>query len=256
MKEKNKWEQTHGNIGYEAKVFALLDSRIVLCKFEEELSKLNDKEEQIRVLIPGCGSNVNLQVCCRNVFGDKAILYALDWSQEAIAISKRKTDELGISVNYINQSYYEMTLEPCFFDVIVMSNAIVSESFENNVAAISNFVNLLKPNGVLMGLLPSPFNMFDYALMNKDANHWLVDGTVNVMERRIFEQQFGSQRFFTPLELYVELKKNSCQIDNFELFFYDADEFAGQISKLYNISFNREFCFWGYFIKSRKKEIC
>ena len=252
MNEKKIWEEAHGN-GYTNKVFSLLDSKLVLDKFQQELLHFRNDVDCIKVLIPGCGSNVNLQLCCDKVFGEKVVIYALDWSKEAIEKSKEKTNSLGIHVNYLNQSYYDLKIEPSFFDIIIMSNAIVSDSYENNVAAIANLIGVLKSGGTLLGLLPSPFNMLDYALTNSDAREWLVDGTVNVNERRIYEKNFSNQRFFSPLELYILLKKNNCIIDKFELFFYDDDDFAKQISNLYKIRYNNDYCFWGYFINVKKK---
>lgn len=251
MDEREIWEETHGKLGYSNKVFSLLDSNLVLNKFTQELMPFQNKTE-MKVLIPGCGSNVNLQLCCHNVLGDKTSIYALDWSKVAIDISKRKTDMLGINVRYINQSYYDLSLNPSFFDIIIMSNAIVSESHENNVTALTNLTNLLKPGGSLLGLFPSPFNMLDYALTNDDAKEWLIDGTVNVKERRIYEKKFGCQRFFSPLELYILIKKINCHVENFELFFYDDENFANQIASLYNLKCNSNFCFWGYFINFKK----
>lgn len=251
MDEREIWEETHGKFGYSKKVFSLLDSSLVINKFTQELMPFQNKAE-MKVLIPGCGSNVNLQLCCNKVLGNNTFIYALDWSKEAIDISKRKTDILGIEVKYINQSYYDLSLNPSFYDIIIMSNAIVSESHENNVTALKNLTNLLKPGGSLLGLFPSPFNMLDYALTNNDAKKWLIDGTVNVKERRIYEKKFGSQRFFSPLELYILFKKINCQVEKFELFFYDDDNFANQIASLYNLKYNSNFCFWGYFINSKK----
>lgn len=251
MDERGIWEETHGKSGYTNKIFSLLDSNLVLDKFTKELMPYQNKAG-INVLIPGCGSNVNLQLCCNKILGGNASIYALDWSKEAIDISKRKTDLLGIDVIYINQSYYDLSLTPAFFDIIIMSNAIVSESHENNVAALTNLTNLLKPNASLLGLFPSPFNMLDYALTNSNAKKWLTDGTVNVNERCIYEKGFGRQRFFSPLELYTLFKKLNCSVEKFETFFYDDENFAKQIAKLYDIKFNSNFCFWGYFINSKK----
>lgn len=252
MNEKKNWELTHGKTGYSNRIFSLLNSNLVLKKFKSELLEIKTEEGNINILIPGCGSNVNLQICCNNALGGRAIINALDWSKEAINISKTQTDNLGINVNYYNQSYYELSLKPSSFDIILMSNAIVSESHENNINAIKNLTRLLKPNGHLIGLLPSPFNMLDYALSNSDAHHWLTDGTLNIEGRSVYERDFGKQRFFSPLELHMLFKELKCQVEKFELFFYDDDDFAEQISKLYDIEFNNNYCFWGYFIKTKK----
>lgn len=254
MEERKLWDETHKNSGYNNKIFSLLDSTLVLNKFKSELKLLqNDSIEIIKVLIPGCGSNVNLQICCKEVFGDRVEIYALDWSKEAIALSKAKTDKLGMDVVYLNQSYYDLSFEESFFDIIIVSNAIVSEYNENNIKAIVNLTNLLKTNGRFLGLFPSPFNMLDYALTNSDAKHWLTDGTVNILERRIYEFQYCRQRFFSPLELHLLFKDLKYVVEKFEFFFYDDENFAHQISSLYNINYNAKYCFWGYFINTIKK---
>ena len=253
MDERTLWENTHKNQGYSGKIFSLLDSEKVLTKFKVELSKIRIDSSSVRILIPGCGSNANLQICCHEVFGDRAVIDALDWSKEAIDIAKEQTDRLGIDVTYYNQSYYEMSLDKSSYDLIIVSNAIVSQSNENNVKAMANLSSLLKSGGRFTGLFPSPFNMLDYALTNPEAVHWLSSGIVNVEERTINEDGFSSQRFFSPLEMYRLFKQLNLEIDSFEIFFYDDSCFAKQISELYRVSNSPEYCFWGYFINTVKK---
>lgn len=252
MNELEIWEETHGKTGYSNKVFSLLDSSLVLDKFNDELLKIKNYYVHPKILIPGCGSNINLQLICNTVFGKDATISALDWSIKAIEISKHKTDMVGINVDYFNQSFYDLSLTPGSFDIIVMSNAIVSETNEKNISAIKNLSSLLKPEGRLLGLMPSPFNMLDYALTNTEAGQWLKDGTVDITERRINEKGFGSQRFFSPLELYVLFKDIKLRIEKFELFFFDDSHFAQQISRLYDMKCNERYCFWGYFINTIK----
>lgn len=250
--EKKLWEETHKNNGYSRKVFSLLDSDKVLVKVKTSITSLFDSESSVRILIPGCGSNPNLQMCCKEVFGERAIIDALDWSQEAIDISKAKTDSLGIQVSYHKQSYYDLTLPTSIYDLVIVSNAIVSQSNDNNVLAVTNLTRLLKQGGHFIGFFPSPFNMLDYALTNPDAREWLMNGTVNVAARTIQEEGFCCQRFFSPLELYGLLKKLNLKVDAFELFFYDEPVFVHQISAIYHLKYKPDCCFWGYFIKTTR----
>lgn len=252
IEEKQLWEEIHKESGYSSRIFSLLDSDLVLNKFRMELSRLVVESRPIRILIPGCGSNINLQKCCYNVFGDNAQIDALDWSEEAIKLSAQQTAGLGLRITYINQSYYELSIDDSTYDVIVLANAIVSESESNNESAVKNLTRLLKPGGVLLGLFPSPFNMLDYSLTNPDAHHWICDGKVDVNKRQIHEDGDTTQRFFSPLELYMLLKRTGLYVKAFELFFYDDETFARQISELYHIPYNNEYCFWGYFINSIK----
>lgn len=251
--ESKLWNSTHKNKGYSNKVFSLLDSDRVLAKVKFSIEKSFNYNSAIRVLIPGCGSNPNLQVCCRDALGEFAIIDALDWSQDAIDISKAQTDSLGIDVSYFRQSYYDLSLTESSYDLVVLSNAIVSQSNDNNVLAMTNLSRLLKRGGRFMGFFPSPFNMLDYALTNPEARRWISNGTVDVANRTIHEDNFGSQRFFSPLELYVLLKDLDLEVDVFELFFYDDYRFARQISELYHLSCNPNYCFWGYFINTIKR---
>lgn len=251
--EKKLWEKTHRNNGYSGKVFSLLESDKVLDKVKTCIKGLFDAECVVRILIPGCGSNPNLQVCCKEVFGERACIDALDWSQEAVSISKSKTDALGIEVSYYKQSFYDLTLPDSFYDLIIVSNAIVSQTNDNNVSALTNLSKLLKPGGRFIGFFPSPFNMLDYALTNPAARKWLSDGTVNIESRTIKEENFCCQRFFSPLELYQLLKKLRLCINGFELFFFDDMPFIRQISEIYHLQYKSDCCFWGYFINTTKE---
>ncbi len=103
--ENQLWDNTHKNKRYSNRVFSLLDSDRGLEKVKMSLRNSLNCNSAVRALIPGCGSNPNLQVCCREVLGNLVTIDALDWRQEAIDISKAQTERLGIDVTYFRQSY-------------------------------------------------------------------------------------------------------------------------------------------------------
>lgn len=253
MNGRELWDKSHGELHYK-NIFSILDSELVLNKFRTEFFSITEHPAKMRILIPGCGSNINLQIVCSDIFGKQASITAVDWSSEAVKISERETKLRALDIGYLCESFQEMSVPFASCDLVVFSNAVVSESHEENCSSVMSLAKRLTKGGHMIGTFPSPFNMLDYALTNNDAKHWLEDGTVNISERTIHEKsQDIKQRFFSPLELNLLLQQADLEVLKFEIIFYDDMDFAAQISRLYNLPYNADYCFWGYFIHAVKK---
>ncbi|MDH6356353.1 class I SAM-dependent methyltransferase [Parabacteroides sp. PF5-9] len=249
---RDKWNKNYMDYQYKD-VFSILDSPCIIDKFRNSISIFKEKKKIIRILIPGCGSNTKIQQLCYSIYKENIDIYAVDWSEEAIAIAKKETNLLNIPVEYINCNFNCLPFDDDFFDIVIISNSIVSDSHENNINALNEFARLLNPDGLITGNFPCAFGMFDYALTSGLADHWLTTGIVDIISRTVYEEsQDMHQRFFTPLELFSVCKEMQLKIESMNILFYDGADFAQQMSTLYQLPYNENFSLWGLYVNIKK----
>ncbi|MBK5246262.1 MAG: class I SAM-dependent methyltransferase [Peptostreptococcaceae bacterium] len=94
----------------------------------------------------GCGIGY-FSIPAANIAGDAAIVYALDISQEMLDEVEKKSVELGISnIRTIKTSEYELTLDDCSVDFIIMS--LVLHEVENKIKMMDEITRILKAGGI------------------------------------------------------------------------------------------------------------
>lgn len=254
MNECDKWNANYKEFRY-SDVFSILDDRNVRKYFKKSIENAFQAKpaDKLRVLIPGCGSNVSLQRLIFETCGANCRMTAIDWSEEALELAKLNSTEIRAVVDYKLADFTSAEFEESF-DLVMVSNSVVSEDFERNCDAIRKFASLCDRGGMVAGTFPCAFGMFDYSLTSGLADHWRVDGTIDIEKRIVYEEsQDMRQRFFTPLELRVACNDAGLELDSLEVLFYASPEFSNQVSKLYQIRYSERFCFWGMFLCSTKR---
>jgi ubiquinone/menaquinone biosynthesis C-methylase UbiE len=247
MSERKKWDLNHTTQHYRD-VYSILDDVSLQSRYRESLIKIAGSDIQ-RILIPGCGSNITLQKLCWEIYGSQCEIYAIDWSHQALLQSRAKTEKLNISVKYLEGDFTQLGHEDGYFNIVLLSNTLVSRDFDANVAALKEISRVTIPGGKITGAFPCAFAMFDYALTSGLAEHWLADGTVDAESRKIYEQsQDMHQRLFTPLELLSACGDANLELEEMQIHFYKGAGFASQMVQLYKTPYSEKYSLWGLYI--------
>ncbi len=107
-----------------------------------------------RVLEIGVGSGLNLPFYEKNV----EELYALDPSDELLAMARKKAGEMAVPVTFLSQAGEAIPLDDRSIDTVVMTWTLCS--IPDPAAALREMRRVLKPQGRLLfaehGLAPEP----------------------------------------------------------------------------------------------------
>ncbi|MBD1803891.1 class I SAM-dependent methyltransferase [Microcoleus sp. FACHB-SPT15] len=254
--EPELWEEHED---YKANVFSLTCDPS-LC--ETLIAGIPDSSKT-RILIPGCGSLIELQkklleacpnigqVCCTD-FSSKAIERAeASWLQYAV--------QSNLSSNPVSFEKLDSTqlteLKPDWrnqFDYVLVVNSVLSSKDKDNRKMLGEFYKALKPGGKLYGLFPTVFCGLEIAYLIKDKAHWLIDGNINLSYSAFYEEkQNRHQIFYTPLRLNRIFKETGFKRLNFEVYFCDSKYF--NTKDIYGYD-EPDICVWEFLVRLEKEK--
>ena len=224
-RRKQYWEKTHKDDGYET-VWSITGAPDFCERICQEVSIL---PEFSTILLPGCGSKVELQNSlaeslpitriCGTDYGEVVALAEKEENHAAITYVVRDSKALGFSREW---------------DVILIVNSILSESDLENRQILDSCFKALKPGGMLVGVFPTIFSAVDIALV-EGKSEWLdlVD-----LNRSSFKDpvQGVTQVFYTPLRLRRILMEANFQLKKMEVLFLDSDYFADHAKEYYGLT--------------------
>ena len=243
--EKTLWNELHED--YAKKVLSLTqDSKV--CETLIRPSSQSPcfdipNSPEIKVLIPGCGSEIYLQKTLLEFCPHIGQIYCTDFSQTAIELAKKNWLQADGDSRLNNQQliFAEVNstrLTEQFpdwqnkFDYILVVNSVVSGEDDKNRQMLREFYKVLKTGGKLSGFFPTIFWELEVAYLNQSKAHFLTDGTIDLVRSAYCAQETNDhQIFYTPLRLNRIFKEAGFKRHSFELHFGDSDILAADLKE-------------------------
>lgn len=219
------WEQEHSSNNYKT-VWSMTDDEAVRNKVISELARLKCVD---RILIPGCGSRVNLQNDIARKF-PKSMILCTDFDG-VIEVAKLQKNARNIEYRACDSANLGFVHE---WDAVIIVNSILSDSDIENRAIIQSCYNALDKGGVLLGFFPTIFAAVDISILEENKKRMSF---INLEESSFYEEkQKISQIFYTPLRLRMILNKTGFIKSTMEIFFCDSEYFINHSEEYYGIS--------------------
>ena len=244
--ESEMWEQSYIETQY-CDIYSATDDLVI----RNKLTRGIDEKTKI-ILIPGCGSKTKLQKHIINNYPEVEEVYCTDWSKTSLAHAQ--TDFYDGKVIYQVQDTRKTTFPNNKFDMVIISNSIVSGQDLSNRLMVDECYRILKPGGIFVGLFPTILGSCDVALLrdNPKAN-WLLDGTINLYKNTFYERfQNVTQLFYSPLRLRRIFNESGFRDIEFEICFFDSDFCVKESEKIYGIPADSDIYLWEILVKSKK----
>lgn len=238
--DKGIWDVVHED--YENGAFSLTPDR-KLCEMLISPSTVSPRFDipnspEVKVLIPGCGSEIYLQKTLLEACPQIGQVYCTDFSQVGIekAIEKWKEAD-GESRLQNNQIVFERVDSTKFteekpdlrdtFDYVLLVNSVVSNDDEANRKMIDEFAKVLKPGGKLYGFFHTTLCYVDICYLSRKHAHCMTEGFVDVAHNRVWDTKWQTaQIYYTPLRLNRIFKEAGLKRLSMEIDFLDSERFV------------------------------
>ena len=226
--ESSYWDNDHKKNEYD-NVFSITESE----KICQELTKGIDENTKY-IIIPGCGSKTNLQRYIVDNYKNIVCIYCTDYSKNAIKQSIEKYSHPKIKYHIEDTS--NLSYEKEKFDLVIISNSILSNSDILNRKMIQECHRVLKPKGKLYGFFPSIYCALDIAHLDTRFSHFMTTGMLNLAKNTFYEKTQGTEQiFYTPLRLNQIFLEASFVRKAFEIQFFDNDYFKKESERVYGL---------------------
>ncbi len=117
---------------------------------------------------------------------------AVDPSRKALNLLKEEAKELGLAVKTIRQDFYQFSIEPSSYDVIICLGSLMFLSPEKIPLFSRKVVDGLAPGGLFFGSV----------FTTKDPSYFSAERMLKKISERLFESKEGRPLyFFAPGEL-------------------------------------------------------
>lgn len=263
--EQNIWDKDHKN--YSENIFSLTQD-FEVCKAlihpssQFPVFSIPDSPK-VKVLIPGCGSEIYLQKVLFEFCPNIGQVYCTDFSESAIDIARKKWTEvegdnkLNIQIFFETLDSTRLTQEkPDWidnFDYILVVNSVLSGEDAINRQMLKEFYKVLKPTGKLYGFFPTIFEHLEIAYLYSPKAFWLTDGSINLPESAYYDKERNDRQIqYTPLRLNRIFKETGFKRLSFEIYFCESEVFIESIKELEGIEDPDVFA-WVFLIRLEKK---
>ena len=263
--EKNIWNKDHEN--YSEKIFSLTQD-FEVCKAlihpssQFPVFNIPDSPE-IKVLIPGCGSEIYLQKTLFEFCPRIGQVYCTDFSETAINVARKKWKQVEGETKLNSQIFFEtvdstqlIQEKPDWienFDYILVVNSVVSGEDAINRQMLKEFYNVLKPTGKLYGFFPTIFEQIEVAYLHSPKASWLTDGSVNLPDSAYYDKERNDRQIlYTPLRLNRIFKETGFKKLSFEVYFAESDILMDNFKKPEQID-DPDICPWEFLVRLEKK---
>jgi len=238
------WEHEYSLTGY-TNVFNISLDEYFLKKIIKKIPQTDR-----RILILGCGSEINLQ---RKILLSHAKIEQIvctDGSQTAIKLAQSNFSNEKIC--YVNIAHHEISNFITDIDSIVC-NSILSASDQYNREVIGHCYKVLKNSGRLIGVFPSIFSPLEQAYHNKKFSNWISDGTIDLVNS-LFKEPKGDfvQSFYPPSLLKKIFESNRFKLNSLEIIFFDSYKMMQHSEYIYGIDSNNGLPVWEYLVEASK----
>lgn len=186
----------------------------------------------VKVLIPGCGSEIYLQKMLLERCPNVGQIYCTDFSSIAIQKAKEKWyqahgDNLGQQVVFEVVDSTKITEQKADwqnqFDYVLVANSVVSGDDLTNRRMLHEFCQVLKPEGRLYGFFPCIYLFLECCYLDEAMATWLTNGAVNLPHSSLCCVPDKPQICYTPLRLNAILKEAGFKRLSFEIYMGDSD---------------------------------
>ncbi len=263
--EKNIWDKDHEN--YSENIFSLTQD-FEVCKAlihpssQFPVFNIPDSPE-IKVLIPGCGSEIYLQKALFEFCPNIGQVCCTDFSDTAIDVATKKWKQADGETKLNSQIFFEtvdstqLTQEkPDWvekFDYILVVNSVVSGEDAINRQMLKEFYNVLKPRGKIYGFFPTIFTGLEIAYLYSSKASWLTDGSINLPDSAYYDKERNDRQIqYTPLRLNQIFKEIGFKKLSFEICFSESDILMDNFKKTANID-DSDICVWEFLVRLEKK---
>lgn len=218
---------------------------------------------EIKVLIPGCGSEIYLQKTLLGFCPQIGQIYCTDFSKTAIEQAKSNWQQVDGETRLNNhQLVFEeidstkiIERKPEWkdkFDYILIVNSVLSGEDKINRQMLAEFYQVLKPGGRLYGFFPTIFWDLEVAYLDKSKAHWLTDGTIDLLHSSWNDKEWKDcQIYYTPLRLNRIFTEIGFKRLSFEIDFNDSASARANQKNLYDID-DPDIYPWEFLVRLEK----
>jgi SAM-dependent methyltransferase len=262
--EKSAWNEAHQN--YSANTFSLTQDPKIC---EALLHPPNQPRYEIpnspdiKVLIPGCGSEIYLQKALMKFCPQIGQVCCTDFSTTSIELAQNKWNSISRDLQIRDSQLVFEEVDSTRiteqktdwrnrFDYVLIVNSVVSGEDKNNRLMLREFYKALKPGGHLYAFFPCIFCEQEIAYLDQSKAHRLTDGSINLPESAWYERRWNSRQiFYTPLRLNRIFKEAGFKRLSFEIYMEDSDILSASVEELDDIS-DPDICLWSFLVRLEK----
>jgi len=246
--EKDIWNTVHQN--YSNHTYSLTEDPQICDDLINPLQSPNFKipnSPDIKVLIPGCGSEIGLQKTLLTLCPQIGQVYCTDFSENAIETAKSNWQETNGDTKLKNQQLNFKVADSTKlveqypdwqekFDYVLVVNSVLAGEDDQNRQMIDEFYKVLKPGGRLYGFFPSIFWDLEIAYLLQSKAHWLTDGQIDLAHSACYDHRWNSRQiYYTPLRLNRIFKEAGFKRLSFEVSFDDSDTAISNLKEVFGI---------------------
>jgi SAM-dependent methyltransferase len=268
--EKTDWNQTHQD--YSKNVFSLTQdpklSEMLVHPSRQSPGFDIPNSRAIKVLIPGCGSEIHLQktllefcpqigqVCCTD-FSNTAIERAKKHWQQFDRDGRLKSQQLIFEESDSTRLTEQKPDWTNKFDYVLVVNSVVSGDDVKNRQMLGEFYKVLKPGGKLYGFFPTIFWDLEVTYLSRSKAHWLTDGTINLSDSAYYDKKYNDRQiFYTPLRLNRIFKEAGFKRLSFEVHFGDSDILVANLKNVDVESIDEPDIYsWQFLVRFEKEKV-
>ena len=243
--EKEFWDKNHED--YANTTFSLTqDPKIckdLVCPDRSPGYNIPNSPD-IKVLIPGCGSEIYLQKTLLEFCPQIGQIYCTDFSKTAIEKAQENWKNADGESRLNNQQIVFEEVDSTRiteqkpdlqdkFDYVLLVNSVVSRDDETNRQMIREFGKVLKPGGKIYGYFQSTLCYLEIAYFSRKHAHCVTEGFIDVYGNKVWDAQWQyAQIYYTPLRLNRIFKEAGLKRLNIEIDFFDSEPFVSMFKKM------------------------
>lgn len=266
--EKADWDEAHKD--YSKNVFSFTQepkvSETLVRPSSQSPSFDIPNSPEIKVLIPGCGSEIYLQKtlieCCPRI----GQIYCTDFSKTAIDRAQTNWQKANGDERLNNQQLVFAEADSTKlteqrpdwhekFDYVIVVNSVLSDDDVKNRQMLGEFYKVLKPGGRLYGFFPTIFWDLEVAYLSQAKAHWLTDGTINLSDSAIYDRKWNDRQiFYTPLRLNRIFKEAGFKRLSFEVYLSDSAISVANLKETFEID-EPDIFDWVFLVRLEKEKV-
>lgn len=265
--EKAIWDENHKD--YANNTFSLTqDPKICKTLVRPERSPGFDipNSPDIKVLIPGCGSEIYLQktllefcpnigqVCCTD-FSNTAIEKAVSSWFQALGDSRLKNQQFVFEQVDSTKLTEQKPEWKDKFDYILLVNTVVSSEDETNRQMIREFAKVLKPGGKIYGYFPTTLCFLEIAYFSRNHAHCITEGYIDVYGNKVWDAEWqDAQIYYTPLRLNRIFKEAGLKRLSLEIDVLDSEPFVSMFKEMIGHD-DPDIYLWQLLVRYEKEKV-